>query len=126
MDKIIEKITIDGNTISLDDNNIIYLVITGEINEKKQIEINNACQELMNKVEGTINAIIDLNNAEKTSTKARKKQKEISEYKKVEKVALFGIHHVARVIASFFMKISNNKNIRFFKTKEEALDWINN
>jgi hypothetical protein len=29
-----------------------------------------------------------------------------------------------RVLASFFMGLSKNKNMRFFKAKEEALAWF--
>ena len=77
----------------------------------------------MNQVEGKVNTLIDLNKAGKTSTAARKKQKEISEHEKVGKVALFGLGPVAKVIASFFMGISMKKDMQFFKTREEASEW---
>ncbi len=112
------------NRLYLGEDNIIRITIVGELDEEAQTSINDAGYELMNMVEGKMHALIDLNRAGKTSPGARKRQVEISEYEKTEKVALFGLHPVARVIASFFMGISQNQNMRFFKTEEEALTWL--
>ena len=46
------------------------------------------------------------------------------ENEKIGKVALFGLHPVARVIAAFIMGITRKKDMRFFKSKEEALAWL--
>lgn len=62
--------------------------------------------------------------AGKEASEARKIFKEISENNKVEKISMIGLHPVARVLASFIMGISRNKNMRIFKTKEEALAWL--
>jgi len=113
------------NRLYLGEDNILYLTIFGEVDEKIETRINEATLKLMNMVEGKVNTLIDLNKAGKTSPGARKRQKEISEHEKVGRVALFGLHPVAKVIASFFMGLSKNKNMRFFKTKEEALAWLN-
>ncbi len=40
------------------------------------------------------------------------------------KVALFGLHPVARVVASFFMGATKKKDMRFYKTRGEALAWL--
>jgi hypothetical protein len=40
------------------------------------------------------------------------------------KMAYFGMHPVARVIASFMMGVTRKQNMRFFKTREEALAWL--
>jgi len=118
------KIRVGENRIYLGEDNILYLTIFGEVDEKIEIGINEAVLKLINMVEGKVNTLIDLNKVGKTSTEARKKQKEISEHEKIGKVALFGLHPVAKVIASFFMGISKKKDIRFFKTREEALAWL--
>ena len=96
----------------------------GELDEETQIGINEAGYKLMNTVEGKVHALIDLNKAGKVSPGARKRQVEISGHEKTAKVALFGLHPVARVVASFFMGISRNKDMRFFKTEKEALAWL--
>jgi len=96
----------------------------GELDEETQIGINESGYKLMNTVEGKVHALVDLNKAGKVSPKARKRQVEISEHEKTAKVALFGLHPVARVVASFFMGVSRKKDMRFFKTREEALAWL--
>ena len=118
------EIWIGENSLYLDEDNIIRITIVGELDEETQIGINEAGYKLMNTAEGKVNALVDLNKAGKVSPEARKRQKEISEYEKTVKVALFGLHPVARVIASFFMGISRNKDMRFFKTEKEALAWL--
>lgn len=108
----------------LGDDNIVYVIAVGECDEK----IANAHQELnirfMDMVKGRTNFLIDLNRAGKQSPEARKLWKEIAEHEKIGKVALFGLHPVARVLASFVMSITKKGSQRFFKTKEEALAWL--
>ena len=68
--------------------------------------------------------LIDITKAKKQSPEARMTWKELSEHEKIEKIALFGLHPVARVLASFIIGQSKKKDMRFFKTKEEALAWL--
>jgi len=42
----------------------------------------------------------------------------------VGKVAMIGMHPVARMIMSFVMGITQKKDICVFKTKEDALKWL--
>ena len=118
------EIWVGENRIYLGEDNILCLTILGEVDEETEIGINEACYTLMSMVEGKMHALIDLNKAGKSSPGARKRQKEISENEKTGKVALFGLHPVARVVASFVMGISKNRDMRFFKTEEEALAWL--
>ena len=118
------EIRVGQNRICLVGDNILRITISGEVDEETEIGINEAAYKLMNMVEGKTHALIDLNRAGKTSPGARKRHKEISEYQKTGKVALFGLHPVAMVIASFTMGLSKKQDMRFFKTKEEALAWL--
>lgn len=68
--------------------------------------------------------IIDLNNCGKNDPEARNIWKELSEHTLVDKVVLYGLHPVTRVIASFVMRLSRNKNLRFYNLKEEAMQWL--
>jgi len=68
--------------------------------------------------------LLDINKAGQVSSGARKIGKETFEDEKVGKVAFVGLHPVARVIASFVMGVTRKKDMRFFKTKEEALAWL--
>ena len=73
---------------------------------------------------GKVDVLVDLNKAGQASSKARETFKGMSEDENVGRVAIFGVHPVAKVLASFFMEVSKNRNIRFFKTKEAALEWL--
>jgi len=108
----------------LGEDNILYETIVGEFDEKKAIEAKEAVFKLMNKVNGQVNILIDLNKAGNQSSKARKIGKEMFENEKNEKIALFGMNPVARVVASFVMGIAKKEDMRFFKTKEKALSWL--
>ena len=118
------EIRVGENRLYLGENNILYITNIGEIDEKTAIAIKEAVLNVANMVEGKVHTLTDLNKAGKTSPEARKVFKELAEQEKQGKVALFGMHPVARVLASFFMGISKKKDMRFFKTKEEALAWL--
>ncbi len=109
----------------LGEDNINYITpFGGYMDEKQAIEASQAALRLMNMVQGKVNCLIDLNKAGQQSSGARKIWKEWSENEKTGKVALFGLHPVARVIASFVMGVTRKGDIRFFKIREEALAWL--
>ena len=108
----------------LGEDNIIYETLVGKQDEKTVLAIYGASNRLANTVEGKVNVLVDLNKAGQASSGARKKGQEMLEDKIFRKIALFGLHPVARVVASFFMGISQKKDMRFFKTREEALAWL--
>ena len=71
------------------------------------------------------NSLDDINKTGKVSSEARRIFRELTEDDEIGggKGAIFGLHPVARVIASFFIG-SHNKNQRFFKAREEAMVWL--
>lgn len=124
MDENKREIWIGGNHTYLGDDNIIYTTVVGEVDENTANAIRNVHLKFMDTVEGKMNSLVDLNKAGKQPPEARKIGKEMFEHEKMGKVALFGLHPVARVIASFVIGVTNKKDIRFFKTKEEAQAWL--
>ncbi len=118
------EIWVGENRLYLEEDNVLCIINVGEIDEKIAIEIKEAVLKIMNMVEGKVHTITDLNKAGKTTSRARKVFQELAEHEKQGKNAFYGMHPVARVLASFFMGISKKKDIRFFKTKEEALTWL--
>ena len=130
-DKLVEikqvserEIWVGESRFYLDEDNIIYHTIVGEVDEKIAIAHKEATLIFHNMAEGKVNILGDINKAGKQSPEARKIWRELSEHKKTGKVALYGMHPVARVIASFVMGVSRKKDMCFFKTKEEALAWL--
>ena len=108
----------------LGEDNIVYVTIVGEVDEKIANKHREAGAKTINMIEGTVDVLIDINKAGKLSPEARKVFRELSENEKAGKIAIFGLHPVARVIASFFMGTTKKKDMRFLKTKEEALAWL--
>jgi hypothetical protein len=118
------EIHIGENRLYFTEDNIICIVNIGEIDEKTALAMKEAVLNLMNRVEGKVHTLTDLNRAGKTSPEARKVFKELAENEKQGKNAFFGMHPVARVLSAFFMGLSPKKDMCFFKTKEEALAWL--
>ena len=50
--------------------------------------------------------------------------KEYTENEVMGKIAFIGMNPVSRVLASFFMGITKKREMQFFKTKEDALTWL--
>ncbi len=118
------EIWIGESRFYLDEDNIIYAAPIGDIDEKMAIAIKENILKLANMVDGKVNSIIDLNKVGKPSIKARMIGKEALGHEKVGKLAFYGLHPVAKILASFAMGVSDNNNMRFFKTKKEALAWL--
>jgi len=124
MDEKDREIWVGKNRLYLGKDNITYFFMVGEHDENISSACGEAFLKLINMVEGKVNALGDLNKTGKQSLKARKIWKELSEHEKVGKLALIGMHPVARVIASFVMGTTKKKDMRFFKTKEDSLAWL--
>lgn len=119
-----KEFRIRDNRIFLVENNIIYIEAMGEQTD----EIAEAHFELHNiickSISHRLSYLINLNNAGKSSHRARMVWQEMSDLENAGKVALFGIHPVARLLATFVIGGKQYKNIRFFNTKEEAKSWL--
>ena len=115
-----KEIWIAENRVYLSEDNIIHFTNVGEHDDKVASACKDAILRLFDMTEGTVHGLIDLNRSGQQSTEARKMWREISELERTGKVAIFGIHPVARLIASFVMGISKNRRMRFFKTEEDA------
>ena len=119
-----KEIWVGENRTFLIHDNIIHVISAGKQTGEKAKAHRAVCHELATWIDGKVNYLIDLNNCSKNEPEARLIWSQISEEENTNKVALFGIHPVARVIASFVMGITNRNNQRFFRTKEEAILWL--
>lgn len=118
------EIWIEKSRFYLGEDNIFYVTVNGDADETFANAAVEITFKLIKTVEGKVNMLIDLNKAGKPSKAARERGRETFEDEKVGRVALVGLHPVAKVIASFMMGVSKRKNLRFFKTKDEALAWL--
>ena len=118
------EFNIGENKLYLIEGNIIHVIAHGEQTTEIALNHKKLCEILSAKLEGKVNYLIDLNKCGKNSPEAREIWKELSEVEKTNKVATYGLNPVSRVIASFVIGKLEKGDIRFFKTKEEALSWI--
>lgn len=118
------EVRVGESSYRLGKDNIGYVTLIGEVDEKAANGHKEAGLKILNMIEGTINVLVDVNEAGKLSSEVRSVFKEFSEHEKSRKVAILGLNPVARVVASFVMGVSRNKDMHFFKTREEALAWL--
>jgi len=114
----------EGHHFLLGEDHILYATLNGDSDDELGLEIDRRIICMAEQIDGEIDMLIDLNRAGKASSKSRKLFKAFTESSKCRRIALFGGHFVSTVIASFVMGISKNKNMKFFKTREEALQWL--
>ncbi len=119
------EIWVGKSRFYLSEDNIIYCKETTIDKDEKiaHLEID-ALFKLANLIEGKVNILIDINEAGKPSSGARKVFQKAIEYDKFGKIAVFGMNPVARVMASFIIGATKKKDFSFFKTKEDALKWL--
>jgi len=106
-------------------DNIIYVTIVGQIDDVKSTKLQEILEKFLKRVKKKVNVLIDTNNIKDASSNARKEFQSAITNEKIGKIAFFGLNPVAKVIASFVMGISKRKNMRFFNSKEKALNWLN-
>jgi len=117
-------IWVADNRLYLDEDNILHVIRVGVVDKEAAIEIASSALKLVELVDGKVKILTDLNRAGSSSSEARKVYQEMLEHEKFDRLALCGLHPVARVIASFTMGVTKKRTVRFFATKAEALAWL--
>lgn len=110
---------------SLINKNFLEVTAIGSATLEDALAIKEATSKLLAEAEKSVVVLADVNKAGKSSPEARIIWKELSEDKRYYKIALVGLSMVSRMAASFAVALSNNKNIKFFSSAEEALMWLN-
>lgn len=120
------EIQLGPNKLYFGEDKIFYVILIGDLSA----EIVNASYEFFernknkNMVDGKVRFFVDLTNSGKPSLEARKLTYDLSESKDIGKFAIIGLNPVAKVIAAFFMGNSKKKDMKFFNTREDALEWL--
>lgn len=124
MQTLNNEISINGKIkLFIDAENILNVISMGDIDRETALECQTVALELTDPIPATVNVLVDLNKAGKESHEARKVWRDMT-YEKDANVALFGIHPVAKFLATLYMKFTKIKNVRFFNAREEALVWL--
>ncbi len=119
-----KELAIGENRCVVLNNNIIFITAIDEQTDEIARLQEEGNTKLREQVKGKVSYLIDLNQAGKSTPEARKIWNKLSEDQGTHKVALYGMHPVARVLASFVMTITKKNEMEFFKTKEAALAWL--
>jgi len=118
----------ENKKIVWEENGIIMCGCVGGQGEQILKEFVGELLKLLNSTEGRGRVLINGKKGGVTiSARLRKIYIEFGKKAKAEKIAIFGLNTLQRVVAAFIMKAigkSNIKKIKFFSTKEEALKWL--
>ena len=118
------EVQIGKSRVYLSEEGIMNIDVIGRIDERISNRLKELGQEFSDMIGKKLHIIVDLNKTGIPSTGARRVFQEELKGERYGKVALFGLHPVARVIGSFVMGVSRKKDMHFFKTREEALAWL--
>lgn len=114
--------TTTKNSVSCADN-IIRYIISAPVDDKEAERISQIGEEYLNNCEADY-VLIDLKQSTQFSSKARKVWVEFLQNEKIKKTAIFGGNVFVRTLASFVIAASKRKNIKFFSTEEDAINWL--
>jgi len=111
-----------GNKIWCKDE-IVHYLISAPVDDKEASQMSKEGTRFLENKDASM-VIIDLKQSTQFSSEARKIWVKFLQNLKIKKTAIFGGNVFVRTLASFVIAASQKKNIKFFTTKEEALEWI--
>jgi len=112
------------NKTILKEGNIIHVIISGLQDYNMAHSQFKLHQQITGLVNDKVSYLVDLNDSGKSTPEARRIWKDISGRDDTFKVAFFGSHPVAKVLADFIIDIAKNNNMRFFEQEGEAVRWL--
>lgn len=115
---------IGANKTVLIDQKIIHITAVGEQTCEMALLHKELDHKLFSLVEGQLNYLVDVNKCGKNSPEATVMFRQLCYNEKVNKVAVYGLHPVARIIASFVIGLDPKGKQRFFKSEEQARIWL--
>ena len=124
MPKVVSEYWIGETRNALYDNNLFVVDAIGTATDEMAVEARDKANALLSSATGKCRILVDINRAGKQSPKSRRIMQEFCHHPNVSKIAVFGFHPVARVVASFIMGMTGNETIRFFKTEDQARAWL--
>ncbi|MGQ7867995.1 SpoIIAA family protein [Sunxiuqinia sp. sy24] len=119
-----DEMWINHNCIRLIEGNIFHITASGEQTSEMAYTYLDLFDKMLSGSAQPVSYLIDLNQAGKNSSGARKLWTQIGDDSQTHRIALFGLHPVALVLASFVIGVSNEQKMRFFKTEQEAMAWL--
>ena len=105
---------------------IIKCCVTGIIEEQDAIEVYNRVEREVEKTDDPtkVNIVTDARKLGKPTTKARRKILEALKNNNIHKYAFWGLPVHMQLFLSILFRASGMRNIDFYKTEAEAIQWI--
>jgi phage pi2 protein 07 len=104
-------------------NDIVHYLMPSPVDETEALLLRDEGVNLIEKENASF-VLIDLKQSTQFSSEARKIWVKFLQNPKIKKTAIFGGNVFVRTLASFVIAASQKKNIKFFITEEEAMEWI--
>lgn len=127
MDKDIATIISSGSShisFYMDEEHILHITTVGGINEDIAFKAKDLIIDVLKNRSYCVNILADLNKIGQDSPQANKIWKELGALNNTGKIAFTGLHLVAQLFATFLMARHRKKHMKFFRDKNDALNWL--
>lgn len=121
---VLKETRVDEHWFRLEDCNIISITINGDVDTAAAVKFTEVTEGFLQSAGQKLHMLIDLNKAGNASLEARHEGKARMADDRIAKIAYFGLHPVARMIAFFMIELARNNKMRFFGTEEAARQWL--
>lgn len=118
------EVSVENGKLILINRKLLEFIPEGDYELEDALLAKEASNRLAATADEDYVVLIDFSKAGKSSAEARQIWNEMGDEDKKRKIALTGLGAVAKVIASFAIAFTRNKNMRFFTTRKEALKWL--
>jgi len=118
-----EKDAKEGKNEFWCEDGILYYLMAAPVDEAEAVRLDEGGTEYLDSGEAT-QVLIDLQQSTKFSSGARKIWVKFLQNPHIKKTAFFGGSVFVRTLASFVMTATHRDDIKFFLSKEEAMEWL--
>ena len=112
--------------LNMADNGILRITISGDLDRSMLEPLRKDYQPFLDAstVENPLNNLMFTENLGKISSAARKYLTDLNKSPKYGLVAFVNAPRRVRVLGKFILKATNRKNLKFFESEEQALEWL--
>ncbi len=123
MTNIVEQdIKISKNEVTCENGTIVYRLIV-PIDDQEAERIDAIGRSFLDRKEAD-RVLIDIRRSSSFSSAARKRWANFLRHPGIVRTAIFGGSTFVRTLAVFVIGASQMKNVKFFATEREALEWL--
>lgn len=105
------------------ENGIVIYRLTAPVDDQESERIDALGRSFLDRKEAD-RVLIDVRRSSDFSSAARKRWASFLQQPGIVKTAIFGGNTFVRILALFIIGASKKKNVKFFATEREALEWL--